>query len=190
MTTYLDPRWLFSIQEINKGIPLIGISGTTYPPTAANLIFGPLPEPVSTTAAATLNALIAECVADAKVFNWTPQAAFQPPTLAIGTGMGTGATCTVTGSNQDHILTIKTGTKPVATGVIINMTFFLVNYYPLTVLPTVIMSGANGASVLALASNAIYPTSSLTGYSLTVGVGSLPASTALIFNVHTNVAAF
>jgi hypothetical protein len=95
------------------------------------------------------------------------------PTIAVGTGAGTGPAGSVVGSDLAGAVRLKTGTTPAALAQIGTVTFSV----PYTAAPYVIFSAASTASAAISQSSGIYITSSTTGFTAFSNVTALPAST-------------
>ena len=103
------------------------------------------------------------------------------PAKAAGAGAGTGPTITIggVGTDTDGLLTVLTGTSPSASATVVSFTF---NTAFTIVAPHCFLQPKNTAA-LALAGNAaVYPTESLTGWTLSVGSTALAASTTYSWN--------
>jgi hypothetical protein len=96
------------------------------------------------------------------------------PSIAVGTGAGSGPTGTISGSDLGGILRLRTGTTPTANAPIATVTFRL----PYTTIPAIILYPYNTASVLLTGSGGIFITSSTTSFTAFSGNTALPASTA------------
>jgi hypothetical protein len=95
------------------------------------------------------------------------------PTIAVGTGAGTGPAGSVVGSDLAGAVRLRTGTTPAALAQIGTVTFSV----PYISAPYVIFSAASTASAAISQSSGIYITSSTTGFTAFSNITALPAST-------------
>jgi hypothetical protein len=98
------------------------------------------------------------------------------PTAAAGSGAGvaSGGTCTVTGNNLSHIITVVTGSAPAINAQICSITFNNGTLLSSNRGCSVNARNANAASQML---NVFSNTPSTTSYSISVGATALPAST-------------
>ena len=96
------------------------------------------------------------------------------PSYAAGSGAGTGATVSVDGTNEGGLITLKTGTSLVASGVLVTLTYstpFPNNSYPIT-------RAANAATApVETTDQATYLSGSASGFSIVASSNVLSANT-------------
>lgn len=102
------------------------------------------------------------------------------PTVAVGTGAGTGAAGSVVGTDIAGALRLRTGTAPAALARIGTVSFSAPYASP----PYVIFSPANTGSAALSSSFGIHVTSSTTGFSAFSGISALPVNLQLSWSYH------
>lgn len=105
------------------------------------------------------------------------------PSIAAGTGAGTGPTVSVVGSNQDMTVTVTTGTLPTLSATVATVTFSGSFAYPNRVVP-VFSAGNSNAAILSGASMIYMTTGGTPGsYIITAGSTPLTAMTTYVWQV-------
>jgi hypothetical protein len=101
-------------------------------------------------------------------------------TATLGAGAGTGATFTITNCNDlTGLIRITTGTTPTALGALITIPFGAAY---VTVIPKIILTPKNKATINLSKGQEVWPTTSLTQLILNSNDTALPASTVLEFD--------
>ena len=178
-----------SINEINI-IPTINSSGSgTY--TVRGIRFNP-----TNTSLTNTTVIAYENVTGNNLFNSTSgtstfsnDAIFQAhrigsttaPSIAAGTGAGTSPTISITGNDQDGIITVTSGTLPAGSGA----TIVTVTYN--TTFPTnsfVSMTPADASSALLSGVTMVFVTASTSGFTIKSGTTGLGASTTFQWYYH------
>lgn len=96
------------------------------------------------------------------------------PTCVVGTGAGTGATCSLTGTNLGHVLTLNTGTTPASSATAVTVTFA----GTITVAPSGCSATPRNAAAASVLSSIFTTAPSTSGYTIGVDTIALPASTS------------
>jgi len=103
------------------------------------------------------------------------------PTIAAGTGAGTGPTVSLTtATDLAGVVNATTGTLPTAASVIATITFNI----PYGTAPIVILAPANAATALLSGATMVYYSSTTTDFSINAGATGLVASTAYAWAYH------
>jgi len=102
------------------------------------------------------------------------------PSLAAGTGAGTSPTLAITGTDQDGVITVTTGTLPTAGGDIVTATYTLA--FATNSFPTLTPANANTAALSGL--SMVFTTGTTTTFVITSGTTALTASTTYKWYYH------
>lgn len=102
------------------------------------------------------------------------------PGIAGGTGVGSGGTLILNGTDLSGSLNISTGISPSTSAVILTVTF----NKTYAAAPYVVFSPANSTAAALSGVSAIFVNSSTTAFKLTAGTVALAASTQYIWNYH------
>ena len=100
------------------------------------------------------------------------------PKIVAGTGAGTSPTLSIVGNNQEHVITVTTGTSPIAGGVLFTVTMSNGYSYPVSCNPVLDPTGTNIYGVLGTLAKGTVNT---TSYQYT---GTLAALTTYLFTIH------
>jgi hypothetical protein len=107
----------------NQACAALQVNSTTggiLPPKVTNSEMGSIGSPVS--GLSVYNTTIdGTCVYDGT--NWIRQSQKSSPTIAVGTGAGTGATASISGSDLSGVITITAGTSPATAATTVTVTF-------------------------------------------------------------------
>lgn len=167
---------LDSLTKDAKGIQVSGIS--LVPQTADASFAGLVSTGVQTFAGAkTFNATVTGNSLGI-FFHYISGAA--APSAAAGAGAGTSPTISVTGTDQDGVIEVTTGTLPTAAATILTATYnlaFATNSFP-TLTP------ANATTALLSGVGMVYTTGSTTTFTLTSGATALTAATTYKWYYH------
>lgn len=101
------------------------------------------------------------------------------PSISAGSAAGTSPTISVTGSNQDHVVSLHTGAALVGSGSLFTVTMSGGFAYPTECNPILSLSTYNTAN------GAVFGVgTTTTGYSITVNTGALLPNTSYEFRIH------
>lgn len=94
------------------------------------------------------------------------------PTIAAGTGAGTGPTVSITGTDQDGVISVTAGTTPGTSATVATITFSLA--FPTNTFP--VLTPANSNAALLSGVTMVYTTGTTTNFTITSGTSALTST--------------